>query len=432
MRGEFIMFEALRSYTRGHRSPVVLVLPPLLLGLALLPGASPAAAQELPEVEVYHSPDDDGVPASETCRPGCRGCSPGTEGKVTIDFDGFDAGESVTGKIDEAYFYTTTPGREVRAEPPPGLEPVSSPHVVNVCEELEGPPYVDCSGGEIFINFSELAHNLSFWILADDAAAPQTLAQVNVFQSGFLKEDATVNIVGDGNPSTPHKVDLSNFGCISRIHIHNITDELGLAFDDFSFDMGGEYGCAIQGEEGDRINLWINGGDLDSDPLKTVCMKGEDGGDGHELCGADILLELKGFGTLSNFNGDEAMTTLVHNPPCDEVDEGGDCVALPAGKTQLRMNFRRGEEAPIADKRRVGWLEVEVDGVNASPANPVSVEVSGIAAVGANLQMRLIPKDHVIAKGPGARDCIPEPGETMLLVSGLAGLALLYRLRGRP
>ena len=102
-----MMLQALRSYTRGRRSPTALALPPLLLALVVLPGANQAAAQELPEVEVYHSLHPEGVdPRSETCPPGCD-CNTGGGETVTIDFDELPAMEPIPDTLEGATFYTS-------------------------------------------------------------------------------------------------------------------------------------------------------------------------------------------------------------------------------------------------------------------------------------------------------------------------------------
>ncbi|MBW1684237.1 MAG: hypothetical protein JRS35_04170, partial [Deltaproteobacteria bacterium] len=99
-----MMFEARRFSRRGRRT-AALALTPLLLALALLAGAKPAAAQQQwPDVNVYHSPNDDGVdPRSETCPPGCL-CDGGSGGTVTINFDDLDAYTVVTDQYPEATF----------------------------------------------------------------------------------------------------------------------------------------------------------------------------------------------------------------------------------------------------------------------------------------------------------------------------------------
>jgi hypothetical protein len=426
-----MMLQALRTYTRGQLGPFALALPPLLLALAVLPGANQAAAQ-MPEVEVYHGLDPEGTdPRSDTCPPGCD-CTDGGGGTETVGFDDLYAWQIVTEPIGALSICENDedPDYEVIVLPDADQFGTSSPNVISSCREIEEDPYYDCENGELFINFAPLVNNLTFVVVGDDYAA--TAAKVNVFEEGWLDSpEGTVDIETDGNPTTSHLVDLSQFSNVSRIHIFDIMDYRGIGFDDFSFETAGQADCVIQGGPGEEVNVWITAGLIPSDTggEETVCQKGEYGGSGHELCGGDILLGILGSGSFTNFNAD--IDTLVHNPPCESFDEGGLCERLPDGTTQLRMNFRRGDETPPVGPRRVGTLTV--DSTGADEENQTSVVVSGVGAAGAKLQFLPIAEGSpvVIARGPETV-YVPEPGEMMLLASCLAGLALLYRLRGQP
>jgi hypothetical protein len=430
-----MMLQALRTYTRGRVGPTPLALPPLLLALAVLPGANQAAAQ-MPEIQVYHSLDPEGAdPRSDTCPPGCD-CTGGGGETATVGFDGLTAWQIVTEPIGALSICENDedPDYEVIVLPDADQFGTSSPNVISSCREIEEDPYYDCENGELFINFAPLVNNLTFVVVGDDYAA--TAARVNVFEEGWLDSpEGTVDIETDGDPNTTHLVDLSEFNNVSRIHIYDILDYHGIGFDDFSFETAGQADCVIQGGAGEEVNVWIDGGLTPSNigSGEIVCYKGESAGSGHELCGADILLRLEGppAGFFSNFNPDENMDTLVHSPPCVSFDEGGLCEGLPAGTRELRMNFRRGDAAPSVGPRRVGTLVV--NSTDASEENPTSVVVSGFGAAGASLQFRPIAEGgaQIVARGPQTV-YVPEPGEMMLLASCLAGLALLYRLRGRP
>ena len=80
----------------------------------------------------------------------------------------------------------------------------------------------------------------------------------------------------------------------------------------------------IQGGPGEEVNVWITAGLTPSDigGEETVCMKGEDGGSGHELCGADIVLGILGHGSITNFHG--SIDTLVKI-----VDQNGGYSVIP-------------------------------------------------------------------------------------------------------
>jgi hypothetical protein len=208
--------------------------------------------------------------------------------------------------------------------------------------------------------------------------------------------------------------------------------------------------CGISGDAGNRINLWIDGGNTPSEGFETVCRFGEDGGSGDDLCGADMLIEM----VNGHFTGIEpTIPTLMCNPSCADCD--GICpLPLEPQTTRIRMNFRRGGAAPPVGRRRVATLII--DSSEDSPETPTRVFVNGVAAAGANLQLRPIAnavdactdvaepfgcctgeKTSTNGRWPcGPRQIVPtkgmpEPGQLLQLLSGLAGLGCLYRLRRR-
>jgi hypothetical protein len=207
--------------------------------------------------------------------------------------------------------------------------------------------------------------------------------------------------------------------------------------------------CGINGEPGDRINLWIDGGANPSAAGEDVCRLGEGGGSGDALCGADMLFEMRN----GYFTGIEPeIDTLVCNPSCAGCDEETGICALPLGLTTIRMNFRRGSTAPPAARRRVATIIIDSSGD--SDRTPTEIFASGVWAVGANLQLRPIANALSTCTAPGEPfSCctgenngngqwpcgprmivpalVPEPGQLWQLMSGLAGLGCLYRLRRR-
>jgi hypothetical protein len=93
------------------------------------------------------------------------------------------------------------------------------------------------------------------------------------------------------------------------------------------------------------------------------------------------------------------------------------------------MNFRKGDQANIeADSRRLGKLVLDSTPDEGMPVD-TRVLVSGVAGIGAKLQVRQIAAGglapEVIAQS------LPEPGAVAQIVSGLVGLGCLYRLRRR-
>ena len=91
---------------------------------------------------------------------------------------------------------------------------------------------------------------------------------------------------------------------------------------------------------------------------------------------------------------------------------------FPPGTTAIGFNAVRGTPSLFLSPgpHRLGTLAVNVTG------DAVAVTVTGNNAAGASLQTLTIPPKLV---------AVPEPGAALLLVSGIAGLALLQLLR-RP
>ena len=84
------------------------------------------------------------------------------------------------------------------------------------------------------VDFTSAVNNLKFYAGGDDTQG--VTAQVQVYVNNI--HTATVDVVTDGVFATPHLVDLSAYVDVTRIVIHNITDAGGLAWDDFTFDVG--------------------------------------------------------------------------------------------------------------------------------------------------------------------------------------------------
>jgi hypothetical protein len=189
-------------------------------------------------------------------------------------------------------------------------------------------------------------------------------------------------------------------------------------------------------------------------------MLGNGGGGGDNLCGASILVQMQN----GYFTGiAPTIDTLVCNPSCADCDEEEEGICpMPAESqtTTIRMNFRRGDAfappapPPPAGPRRVATLLF--DSSDDSPETPTKVFANGVGAAGANLQLRPIANVVQACTGEGVpfsccsgvatsddgrwpcgawqiapTDPMPEPGQLLQLLSGLAGLGCLYRLRRR-
>jgi len=379
-----MMFEARRSSTRGRRT-AALALTPLLLALALLAGAKPAAAQEWPDVNVYHSPNDTGDdPRSETCPPGCL-CDGGSGGPVTINFDELEPGTVVTNQYPEATF--SGDGTVFEVYSGAGDYGSSEQHWIRA--------ETDCSTctWDLNVVFSSPVQNLTF--IAATPISSFVSVDVHVYQEGVV-EPTTVHHYSDYYDDDA-TVDLTAFSNVTRIHIEHDNDYGEAAYDDFTFDTGGgEYDCVIKGGENEKIHLWIDGGSGSGDG--DICKLPPDGDTGDYLCGADIRIEItRGTGKLTDFR--PMIDTLVHHPVCQgPTDEGGFC-PLPPDTKRIRMNFRRGESAIIGSQE---VAEVLVDSRDSTVGAPTTLVVSGVAAASANLQVRPIAAGgpEVIAEGP--------------------------------
>jgi hypothetical protein len=131
-----------------------------------------------------------------------------------------------------------------------------------------------------------------------------------------------------------------------------------------------------------------------------------EGGSGNEICGYDVLLEIQGEGCFTN-SFDPDSGTVVYQPTGP----------LSCATTQLHAAFVGVN--PCNDPVHIGDLDLNATGTTGS----TSLVVLGKHAVPVGLTLENIPQD-TIATTP-----VPEPGEILLLASGIAGLAGLYRLR---
>ena len=102
-----------------------------------------------------------------------------------------------------------------------------------ICTAPSGTPLAINCKQETFLTFATGVDNLSFFQVGDNAVG--TVGLVDVFTGGAF--DATVNILGDNNFSSPVLVDLSAFSNVTSIRIYSITDPSGLGFDNFNFDI---------------------------------------------------------------------------------------------------------------------------------------------------------------------------------------------------
>jgi hypothetical protein len=143
------------------------------------------------------------------------------------------------------------------------------------------------------------------------------------------------------------------------------------------------------------LYLWLDPGA--TAPSGTVCANAT----GDASCAFDLRVQVFGDSTIVS----AALT--------------GDVVQnLATNGRTLRAN-RITKANPITGPQKIGELVVNTTGAQGG-----TIEVTGVHNVGAALQTEPIPGQTLAY--------VPEPGQLLLLVSGLAGLALLHRLRGQP
>lgn len=152
----------------------------------------------------------------------------GAAGAVVIDFDTLPSGAAVTNQFPDATF-SSDPGYENRTASDFDIA-TSLPNYLCTAQ-VAGP--LDCTRPTI-VDFAAPVGALSFRAGGDDDAGIG--ARVDVYEDGVLA--GTVDVVTDGDGATSHLVDLGAFSSVTRIEIRSITDSAGLAFDDFSFDVG--------------------------------------------------------------------------------------------------------------------------------------------------------------------------------------------------
>ncbi len=100
-----------------------------------------------------------------------------------------------------------------------------------LCTGVGGSP--TCAG-ETILTFANGVSALTFYHVGDDQAiGGARVALVDVSVGGTFA--ATVDILGDTNFFNPNLVDLSAFSNVTSIRIHDITDQTGLGWDNFSF-----------------------------------------------------------------------------------------------------------------------------------------------------------------------------------------------------
>ncbi len=142
-----------------------------------------------------------------------------------INFDNLAAGVTVTNQYPQVVFSSTAGFVNVTVGQNLGT---SLPNFI--CTRASGGGQVDCAH-ETILDFTSPVNNLSF--LAVGVNNTGVVAVVDVFQNNVFS--TSVNVIGQGTIA-PVPVNLP-FNGITRVRIHDITDLVGIGWDDFTFNQ---------------------------------------------------------------------------------------------------------------------------------------------------------------------------------------------------
>jgi hypothetical protein len=421
-----MMIEARTPFGRLARGRPPVLFASSAVALAFLAGALPAAAQAptTAPVIVYHSTDALGAAPDAALPPGCEAV--GAAGQTIIDFEEFSDLEFVSDLGDVVASTITGDGVQVWANGGGGSQPQSGVNaivpVAGGSATIRGNPVPD-----LVFTFDNPQDAVGLWGGDVGESSPQvwSMTAYDAQTGGNPIDFVEAPISFQGNP--PIFLEVTGSG-ILRVEVSAPTL---LSFDDLTYDDGsGGLDCAITGNMDDVIELWVDGGA--NNGVGTLCQLSNQGNTGDHVCGADILLEItEGTGRFTDI---EALDgTLVHNPDCVAPSSGFCELPSEPATTLLRMNFRRGDGDPPLGPRHIANVRLNTE--ISTEESPTIVKMRNFIAAGGSLQERALQTlasgegdEQTIARGPVP---IPEPGQLMLLATGLVGLAGLHQLRRR-
>ena len=151
----------------------------------------------------------------------------GSASATVIGFDDLPNGTVVTTQYPSATF-SSIPGEDLVIDNSYDFGAPSYPNYICTAGVQSS---IDCTN-PVYVDFTSPVNNLTFQALGDNS--PGVQAQVDVFQGGVYSATVPISVNGDFN--TPLLVDLSAYGNVTRIAIHDVTDPAGLAWDTFSFN----------------------------------------------------------------------------------------------------------------------------------------------------------------------------------------------------
>ncbi len=150
---------------------------------------------------------------------------------VTVDFDDQAGGIppiETDGLFSSDVTFSTDAGNILMIFSGAGFVGGSSPNTLTAGESTSTSVF----DGDIYMDFPVAAQSVSLDILSDNDSG--VIASLNVIHSGG---STLMDIIGDGDFSTPIGMDLSAFSDVTRIELFGITDEFGLAIDNLVFDV---------------------------------------------------------------------------------------------------------------------------------------------------------------------------------------------------
>lgn len=150
---------------------------------------------------------------------------------IIVDFDdqiGGLPGAPTDGMFSEYVTFSTDPAHHsLVILSGAGFVGGSNPNALSALDSAE-----ESYDGDIYMDFTSAAQNVSFDILADNDQG--TIAYIAVSHADDI---SYFDVIGNGDISDPISFDFSDLIDVTTIEICSITDEFGLAIDNLAFSV---------------------------------------------------------------------------------------------------------------------------------------------------------------------------------------------------